>query len=406
MTALEVACRFGLWLCFGLGRVGRQPRAADGSGREGRLDRTRRHRQILILVVSTMLLAVGCRTSAETPSSPTPTPGDRLSLSGAGATFPAPIYDKWFAAFPRTGEGAGVQVRYDAVGSGKGIAAFTERRVDFGATDVPLNPDELAKAEAAGGPVTHVPTVLGAITVVYNLPGAPRLRMDAKLIADLFMGKLTTWQDPRIAALNPAARLPDLPVTVVHRSDSSGTTANFTAFLANDDAEFGRRVGQGKLVDWVTGQGAEGNGGVAKTVKQIPGAVGYVELTYALDKRLPVADVRNTAGRFVTPTPATVAAAAEDMSLASAGDFARSLLYTTGTNAYPISSYTYLLVFTRQEDASKGRMLASLLQYMAGPGQASVVRLHYTPIPRELRESVAAKIRLLHDLDGNLLAQT
>jgi phosphate transport system substrate-binding protein len=379
--------------------------AADGGGREGRLDRTRWHRQTVILVAATMLLAVGCRTSAESPSPPTgPSQGDGRSLSGAGATFPAPIYDHWFAAFPRTGEGVGVQVRYDAVGSGKGIAAFTERRVDFGASDVPLNPDELAEAEAAGGPVMHIPTVLGAITVVYNLPRAPRLRMDAKLIADLFLGKITTWRDPRVAALNPDVPLPDLPVTVVHRSDSSGTTANFTAFLANDDAEFGRLVGQGKAVDWVTGQGADGNDGVATTVKQTPGAVGYVELTYALDQRLPVADVRNIAGRFVTPTPETVAAAAEDMSLASAGDFARSLLYTTGRNAYPISSYTYLLVFTRQDDAGKGRMLADLLQYMTGPGQASVDRLHYTPIPRELRESVAAKIRLLHDPSGNLLA--
>lgn len=172
----------------------------------------------------------------------------------------------------------------------------------------------------------------------------------------------------------------------MHRSDSSGTTANFTAFLANGDAGFRQRVGQSKVMNWVTGQSADGNDGVAAAVKQTPGAVGYVELTYALDQHLPVADGKNTTGRFVTPTPKTVAAAAEDMSLASAGDFARSLLYTTGRNAYPISSYTYLLVFTRQADAGKGRMLADLLQYMAGPGQASAGRLHYTPIPRDLRE--------------------
>jgi phosphate transport system substrate-binding protein len=159
-------------------------------------------------------------------------------------------------------------------------------------------------------------------------------------------------------------------------------------------------------VNWVTGQGAEGNDGVAAAVKQTPGAVGYVELTYALDQHLPVADVRNIAGRFVTPTPKTVAAAAEDMSLASAGDFARSLLYTTGRNAYPISSYTYLLVFARQEDTGKGRMLANLLRYLAGPGQASVGRLYYTPVPRDLRESVTAKIRLLRDRGGNPLASS
>jgi phosphate transport system substrate-binding protein len=371
------------------------------------LDGTPRHRRTLVLVVARTLLAIGCRAANEAPSSPSgPSQGDRHALAGAGATFPAPIYQQWFAAFPHTAEGLGVQVHYDAVGSGKGIAAFTERRVDFGASDVPLSPDELTKAEAAGGPVLHIPTVLGAITVVYNLPGAPRLRMDAKLIAQLFLGKIATWKDPRIAALNPAARLPDLPVSVVHRSDSSGTTANFTAFVAGPDAGFRRRVGQGKLVNWVTGQGAEGNDGVAAAVKQTPGAVGYVELTYALDQHLPVADVRNIAGRFVTPTPKTVAAAAEDMSLASAGDFARSLLYTTGRNAYPISSYTYLLVFARQEDTGKGRMLANLLRYLAGPGQASVGRLYYTPVPRDLRESVTAKIRLLRDRGGNPLASS
>jgi phosphate transport system substrate-binding protein len=352
-------------------------------------------------VVVTVALAAGCQRSTEAPAPPS---GDDRTLLGAGATFPAPIYEQWFEAFPQTGEGVGAQVHYDAVGSGRGIAAFTERRVDFGATDVPLNRDELAKAEAAGGPVIHVPTVLGAITVVYNLPGAPRLRMDAELIADLFLGEVRTWRDRRIAALNPSERLPDLPVTVVHRSDSSGTTANFTAFLADRVPHFKQRVGQGKVVDWVTGSGADGNDGVAAAVKETPGAVGYVELTYALEQRLPVADVENAAGRFVTPTPRTVAAAAEDMALASVGDFALSLLHTTGTRAYPISSYTYLLVFSRQADPDKGRLLAGLLRYMAGPGQASAGRLHYTPIPRDLRESVAAKIRLLHDPDGNLLS--
>jgi phosphate transport system substrate-binding protein len=366
------------------------------------LDKTRtRHRTLTAVVVVTVALAAGCQRSTQATAPPA---GDSSTVVGAGATFPAPIYEQWFGAFPRTGEGYGAQVRYDAVGSGKGIAAFTERRVDFGATDVPLNHDELAEAEAAGGPVVHIPTVLGAVTVAYNLPGTPRLRMDAELIADLFLGEVSSWRDPRIVKLNPTQRLPDLPVSVVHRSDSSGTTANFTAFLADRVPAFNQRVGKGKEVDWVTGAGADGNGGVADAVKKTPGAVGYVELTYALDERLPVADVENAAGRFVTPTPGTVAAAADDMALASVGDFALSLLHTTGTRAYPISSYTYLLVFTRQADPRKGRLLASLLQYMVGPGQASVGRLHYTPIPRDLRESAAAKIRLIQDLDGNQLS--
>jgi phosphate transport system substrate-binding protein len=351
--------------------------------------------------VLALLLAAGCQQAVEAPSSPARQPqGNSQTVSGAGATFPAPIYEQWFEQFPETTDGAGVGIRYDAVGSGKGIAAFTGRQVDFGATDIPLNQEELAEAQAAGGTVIHIPTVLGAITVVYNLPGSPRLRMDAELIAGLFLGQITSWQDPRVAALNPAVRLPDLPVSVVHRSDSSGTTANFTTFLADQAPEFGQRVGKGKVVEWVTGTGAEGNDGVAAAVKQASGSVGYVELTHALEERLPIADVENIAGQFVSPTPQAVATAAEDMALASAGDFALSLLHTTGRRAYPISSYTYLLVFARQDDPAKGRVLADLLEYMAGPGQAAVGKLHYTPIPRELRESVASKIRLLHDPEG------
>jgi phosphate transport system substrate-binding protein len=363
----------------------------------------RLRRPIVWMATLALLFAAGCEQAAETPAAAPPPQGFSRILSGAGATFPAPIYEQWFKQFPKTTDGAGIDVHYEAVGSGKGIAAFTERRVDFGATDVPLNREELAKAEAAGGEVLHIPTVLGAITVTYNLPGSPRLRMDAELIADLFLGEIATWQDQRIKELNPAVRLPDLPVSVVHRSDSSGTTANFTAFLANRAPAFARRVGQGKLVEWVTGTGAEGNDGVAAAVKQTPGSVGYVELTHALEADLPVADVENVAGQFVSPNPQTVATAAEDMAVASVGDFSLSLLYTTDRRAYPISSYTYLIVFARQDDPERGRVLSALLQYMAGPGQSAAGRLNYTPVPPLLREPVAAKIRLLHDPEGNLL---
>jgi phosphate transport system substrate-binding protein len=238
-----VAGTAGVWVPVDGGR-GVSPKG-------GRLETTRPKRPTVIAVVFvTLALVAGCaRFTEASPSSPAPSSSDSRTVVGAGATFPAPIYEQWFAAFLGTGEGVGTQVRYDAVGSGKGIAAFTVRRVDFGATDVPLSRDELAKAEAAGGPLVHIPTVLGAITVAYNLPGAPRLRMDAELIADLFLGEVSTWRDPRIVALNPTERLPDLPVTVVHRSDSSGTTANFTAFLADRVSAFERRVGQGKVVD-------------------------------------------------------------------------------------------------------------------------------------------------------------
>jgi phosphate transport system substrate-binding protein len=386
---------------------GRPTGGRQDTRRKDRLNGTRRLRQPLAWVAAiALLLTAGCERPAESPSSSTlpAATTDSRTVLGAGATFPAPIYEQWFKQFPQTIDGAGAEVRYEAVGSGKGITAFTERKVDFGATDVPLSPSELAKAEAAGGPVVHIPTVLGAITVVYNLPGSPRLRMDAELIADLFLGEITSWRDPRIAALNPTVPLPDQPVSVLHRSDSSGTTANFTAFLADRVPQFGERIGHGKEVEWVTGDGAKGNDGVADAVKKTAGAVGYVELTYAIEQRLPVADVENANGQFVSPTPRTVAIAADDMAVASAGDFSLSLLHTTGRGAYPISSYTYLIVFARQSDPDKGRLLASLLRFMAGPGQASAGRLHYTPVPNDLRASVAAKIRLLHDPNGTHLS--
>jgi phosphate transport system substrate-binding protein len=363
-------------------------------------------RRALLLLVVAVLATSGCQWGGGGRPSPSTLPGAaQRVLRGAGATFPAPIYRRWFAEFSRTQAGDGVRVDYQAVGSGGGIAAFTARQVDFGATDVPLNPEELGKAQAAGGPLVHIPTVLGAVVVAYNLPGARRLRMDAGLVAGLFLGQVRTWDDPRVAALNPSVRLPHLPVTVVHRSDSSGTTANFTTFVAYRDRAFRARIGQGKVVNWVTGTAAKGNDGVAAATRATAGAVGYMELTYAVAARLPVAQIKNNAGAFVTPTRRSVAAAALDMAPAGmANDFQGSLVYTSAKDAYPIASYTFLIVSVRQADADQGRALVALLRYMTGAGQAEASQLQYVPLPGFVRAYVTTKIGLLAGEDGRPLS--
>jgi phosphate transport system substrate-binding protein len=361
-----------------------------------------RRRITALLLVAAALVAAGCTTSRPAPATPTrPASGETAPLKGAGATFPAPIYKKWFADFGRR---TGVRVSYDAVGSGEGILQFTARRIDFGATDVPMNDIELAQAEAIGGPVLHIPTVLGAVAVAYNVPGVTGLQLDGRLIGDLFVGRIVRWDDRRIAALNPDVRLPDLPVTIVHRSDGSGTTANFSAFVASQHAEFRSRIGDGKKVNWTTGKGADGNGDVADLIGATPGAVGYVELSYAVDRKLAVAAVKNHAGRFVTPSSATAAMAAQDLAgLSAINDFQVSPAATTASDAYPISTYTFLVVFQRQFDSAKGATLLRLLRYMTGEGQASAVDLHYAPLPPPLRKLITAKLQLLTGPDGTPL---
>jgi phosphate transport system substrate-binding protein len=241
--------------------------------------------------------------------------------------------------------------------------------------------------------------------VAYSLPGdLPHLRMDAQLAADLFTGKVRRWNDQAVAARNPGVALPNLPVTVVHRSDSSGTTANFTSFVAAHSPEFKSRVGTGKSVKWPVGVAAQGSGGVAKAIKATPGAVGYVELTYALDQHLGYAAVENSAGRFVTPSPETMGAAAQGLELVSViNNFRVSLIDATGADAYPITSWTFILVRESQPDAVKARTVANLLWYMTHQGQASATSLHYAPLPRFVIGPIEAKIRLISGPGGNAL---
>jgi phosphate transport system substrate-binding protein len=363
----------------------------------------RRVRTAVALLLGCALIAAGCTSGSRrgaTGSSASP------GLAGAGATFPAPLYAKWLSDFQRTGTNAGVKVTYQAVGSGEGVKRFMSHQVDFGASDVAMTDDELAAAEEDGGPVLHVPTVIGAVTVAYSLPGGlPRLRMDGRLVGDIFLGKVRSWNDPAIAAQNPGVALPDLPITVVHRSDSSGTTANFTGFVVNHSPEFKARVGTGKGVRWPVGVAAQGSSGVARRVRATSGAIGYVELTYALDQGLGYAAVENAAGRFVVPSPESMAAAAAGLELVSViNNFRVSLIDATGSNAYPITSWTFLLVRESQPDPVKARTLANLLWYMTHQGQASATSLHYAPLPSFLIGPIAAKVRLISGPDGHALS--
>src|SRR6266705_2573947 len=351
-----------------------------------------------------VLVAAGCgKKSNNQPVTAGNQGGNAKSLSGAGATFPTPVYEKWFADFARTDPGKGVQVNYQSIGSGGGIKQFTAGTVDFGATDSPMKDDEVQAAEQKGGTVIHVPTVLGSIVVSYNLPGVQQpLKMDGQLIGDIFLGKVKSWNAPEIAKLNAGVTLPNLPILTVHRSDSSGTTGNFTKFVADTNKEFDSRIGAGKEVKWVGGGAGKGNDGVTANVQQTKGAVGYVELNYALKNNLEFAEVKNAAGKFVTPSVESTTTAASDLSSVP-DDFRKSLVNSKSPDAYPIATWTFLVVFQKQQDATKGRTLAGLLWYVTHGAQTSAASLDYAPLPQGVIPKIEAKIKSITGPDGKVL---
>src|SRR5262249_54819362 len=279
----------------------------------------------------------------------------QMLINGAGATFPYPIYSKWFDEYTKVDPA--VRFNYQSIGSGGGIRQISERTVDFGASDGPMTDEQLKKAPSE---LFHIPTVLGAVAVTYNLPNSPKLHFTGEVLADIFLGKITKWNDERITALNPGVSLPKDPLLVVHRSDGSGTTYIWADFLAKVSKEWEQKVGRGTSVNWPVGLGGKGNEGVAGQVKATPGSLGYVELAYAITNELPVATVKNPAGKFVDPsiesTTAAAAGAAKDMP----ADFRVSLTNAPGENAYPISSFTWLLVYKEQADAAQGKAPAKV----------------------------------------------
>ena len=297
---------------------------------------------------------------------------DNLLITGAGATFPFPIYSKWFSDYNK--KHPELRFNYQSIGSGGGIKQVTEKTVDFGASDAPMTDAEMAKAPG----VQHVPTVLGAVVVTYNAPVAG-LKLTPETLAGIFLGQITKWNDPKLAADNAGVKLPDAAITVVHRSDGSGTTAIFTDYLAKTSPAWKAKVGDGKSVKWPTGLGAKGNEGVTGLVKGAPGAVGYVELAYATQNKLPMATLKNRDGQFVKPSLEATSAAAAGVEMPA--DYRVSITNAKGKETYPISAFTYLLVYRDQADRAKGEALIKFLWWAVHDGQQSAASLDYAPLP-------------------------
>ena len=310
-----------------------------------------------------LALVVGCR------------PAMAQNLTGAGATFPYPIYSKWFDLYHQK---TGVEINYQSIGSGGGIRQVLEGTVDFGASDGPMNDEQLAQAKT---PILHFPTVLGAVVATFNLPGIERLRLTPETLAGIFLGKITHWNDPALTKENPDVALPASAIVPMHRSDGSGTTYIFTDYLAKVSPEWQQRVGRGTSVNWPVGLGAKGNEGVAGLVKQTPNAIGYVELIYAVQNKLPYGDVRNRSGKFVQATLESVTAAAAAAAERMPEDFRVSITDPAGADAYPIASFTWLLVPARIKDAEKGAAIKKFLAWMLADGQQLAAPLNYAPLP-------------------------
>jgi phosphate transport system substrate-binding protein len=315
-----------------------------------------------------------------------------VNLNGAGATFPAPIYQTWAKEFGK--QNPGIQVNYQSVGSGAGRRQFVARTVDFGASDSVPRPEEIAQVEGEAQPpkgMVSIPMVAGALVAAYNIPGVgSEIRLSRQVLADIFLGKLTRWNDPLIAALNPRVTFPNLPITVVHRSDGSGTTEIFTNHLNAISTEWRQRVGRGSSVNWPTGVGARGNEGVSEQIKQIPGAIGYVEFGFAKLNNLAVARLENRAGKFVTPTVESEQAGLSQIQLDE------RLLGVDpdpiGESSYPIVGYTWILAYRIYANAQTAAALREFLRYALTEGQAFAEQLGYVPLPEETRQKALAAL--------------
>ncbi|HEX4046620.1 MAG TPA: phosphate ABC transporter substrate-binding protein PstS [Elusimicrobiota bacterium] len=319
-----------------------------------------------------------------------PVPLLAATLNGAGSTFAFPIYSKWSDEYHKVKPD--LQINYQSIGSGGGIRQFTEKTVDFGATDGPMTDEQIAKA---GGKVLQLPTVLGADIPVFNLDGIDGLRFDGPTLARIFLGKIANWNDPALAKLNPGVKLPDQAITVVHRSDGSGTTYCWVDYLSKVSPEWEKTVGRGTSVDWPVGLGGKGNEGVSGIVKQTPGAIGYVELIYALQNKMPFGSVKNRAGKFVKASIAGVTAAAAGAARHMPKDYRISITDAPGAKAYPISTFTWLLVYPKNDDAAKGAELKAFMRWALKDGQALAPALGYAPLPSAVKTMVAKSVETI-----------
>ena len=312
----------------------------------------------------------------------------QTTLNGAGATFPYPIYSKWFSEYHKLH--SDVQINYQSIGSGGGIRQVTESTVEFGASDMPMTDEQLKEAEGKlKTKVLNIPTVLGAVVPVYNVPGITgEIKFAPEVLAKIFLGQITNWNDKSLAASNPDLKFPNQEIVVVHRSDGSGTTFIWTDYLSKVSPDWKNQVGSGTSVKWPKGLGGKGNEGVAGSIRQLPGSIGYVELIYALQNKITYGSVKNSAGAFVKASLQSVTAAAASAPKMPA-DFRVSITNAPGKDAYPICSFTWLLVPQQSKDPAKGRILADFLGWMVSSGQSMTSDLAYAPLP----ESVAAKVK-------------
>ena len=342
---------------------------------------------VIAVLAATVCIAAGCFLWCPACDAKGNDSGKSVSLEGAGATFPYPLYSKWVFEYGRIHPN--IRINYQSIGSGGGIRQITEGTVDFGGSDAFMKDEALAQLK---GKLLHIPTTLGAVVITYNLSDVTaNLKLSPEVIAGVFLGEILRWNDPKIIALNPGLTLPDAPIGVVHRSDGSGTTAVFTDYLTKASPGWAEKVGSGTSVSWPIGLGAKGNEGVTGQVKSTPGSVGYVELVYAKQNGLPYASVRNRSGSFVEPALEGISAAAA--SVAVPADFRVSITDAPGEKAYPISAFTWILLYQDQKDAAKGTALAEFLWWAIHDGQKLGGALGYAPLPAEVVTKVGAALQ-------------
>ncbi len=337
-----------------------------------------------------------------TPASGSAAPAgsQEVSLTGAGATFPFPLYSKWMSEYNKLNPN--VRINYQSIGSGGGIKQIVSGTVDFGATDAAMKDEEAKKAP---GKLVHIPTTMGAVVITYNVPDVTQaLKLSPEVLCSTFLGDIKKWSDKKIADLNPGVKLPAKDIAVAYRSDGSGTTSVFTDYLASVCPTWKEKVGAGKSVKWPVGLGAKGNEGVTGQIKTTPGSIGYVELAYATQNKLPMAELQNKAGKFVAPTVDAVTAAAAGVEIPD--DLHVSIVNAAGETAYPIASYTYLLVYEDAKDALKGAALAKFLWWAVHDGQKFCPALDYAPLPALVATKVEARLKTLKAAGKVLLSGT
>jgi phosphate transport system substrate-binding protein len=341
-------------------------------------------RVAVVLAVGFVVLGAACNSSSSSVSSSSSAGGNSGALNGAGSTFAAPMYQQWAGEYHQ--QHPGVTINYQAIGSGGGISEFTQGIIDFGGTDAPMSTSEQTAAQAAhGGPVLHVPMILGSVVAIYHLPGVSGLKLDGPTLANIYLGKITKWNDRAIAKLNPGEKLPSAAIQVVQRADSSGTSFVWTSYLSAVSPAWASAVGANKAPSWPVGSGANGNSGVAAAVQQTTDAIGYVELGYATQAKIPYAMLKSGSGQWVTPSTASMEAAATGV--AYPPDLKFSLIDSKTPGAYPVTTATWIVLAQHEKNASTGHALVSWMRWDLGSAaQGEVAKLGYAPLPTPLAQ--------------------